>query len=342
MKTAVVGVSMADVEREDVEWLWDRRIPRGKITNIEGDPDEGKSALVLDLAARASTGRRMPFDPRPRRPAAGVVLMVAEDDLEDTVRPRLEAARADLALVRAVTPNDIAPIPKGIPAIRRALQSVDAQWLYIDTLPSFVSDRVRMRDGHSVRRLVLAPLAEVAKDMGIGVVVLRHLNKQRRISHAKYRGLDSIAFVAAARSALLAAPDPQNSDRKILAPIKHNLCAAPPALAYALVARGGTVRVKWLEETEYTADELLAQGLQNEKPSAGEYAIGFLRGVLADGPRAARMSRKKAREARIADRTLDRAKAALGVVSEMMTSDPDDVHWVWRMPGRPAVRKAAG
>jgi hypothetical protein len=35
---APVGI-MSDVESEDVRWLWDRRIPLGKLTLLEGDLD---------------------------------------------------------------------------------------------------------------------------------------------------------------------------------------------------------------------------------------------------------------------------------------------------------------
>jgi len=70
-------------------------------TLIEGDPDEGKSTVAFDLAARVSTGTPMPFDPRHREPA-GVVILFAEDALGDTIRPRLEAASAEAETWREV------------------------------------------------------------------------------------------------------------------------------------------------------------------------------------------------------------------------------------------------
>ncbi|MDQ5827339.1 MAG: DUF3854 domain-containing protein, partial [Chloroflexota bacterium] len=56
-----VGTLLADVEAETVEWLWERRIPLAKITVLDGDPDNGKSVLTTDLAARVTTGRAMPY-----------------------------------------------------------------------------------------------------------------------------------------------------------------------------------------------------------------------------------------------------------------------------------------
>src|SRR5438128_5920911 len=93
-------VRVADVEPESVEWLWAQRVPRGKVTLLDGDPDEGKSCIALDLAARVSSGAPMPFDPTPRT-AAGAAILTAEDGLADTIRPRLEAAGADLARIVA-------------------------------------------------------------------------------------------------------------------------------------------------------------------------------------------------------------------------------------------------
>ena len=43
------GVLLSEVEAETVEWLWPGRIPLGKITLIEGDPDNGKSAAAEAL-----------------------------------------------------------------------------------------------------------------------------------------------------------------------------------------------------------------------------------------------------------------------------------------------------
>ena len=55
-----VGTLLSEVVEESVEWLWEGRIPLGKLTVIDGDPGTGKSALTIDLAARVSTGRDMP------------------------------------------------------------------------------------------------------------------------------------------------------------------------------------------------------------------------------------------------------------------------------------------
>src|SRR5262249_31733160 len=91
-------VPLNDVAPAAVRWLWRGWVPLGKVTVLDGDAGLGKSTLLLDLAARVSTGAEMP-DGTPG-PRAGVVVVSAEDGLGDTIRPRLEAAGADLRRVR--------------------------------------------------------------------------------------------------------------------------------------------------------------------------------------------------------------------------------------------------
>src|SRR5664279_1970797 len=98
--TAVV-VCLADVRPRNVTWLWPGRIPFGKLTIIDGDPGLGKSTLSLEIAARLTTGRAMP-DGIALEPA-NVIMMTTEDDLDDTVRPRLDAAGADVNRFFSIT-----------------------------------------------------------------------------------------------------------------------------------------------------------------------------------------------------------------------------------------------
>jgi hypothetical protein len=79
-------------------WLWDQRIPLGKATLLVGDPDSGKSFLALDLAARVSRGLGVPPEPGLETPGQ-VLLLCADDDVEDTILPRLQAAEADLGRI---------------------------------------------------------------------------------------------------------------------------------------------------------------------------------------------------------------------------------------------------
>src|SRR5688572_18199982 len=77
-------VCLAECAERDIDWLWHRRIPLGKVTLLVGDPDTGKSFFALDLAARVSRGEGVPPEAGLRNPG-NVLLLSADDDLQDTI-----------------------------------------------------------------------------------------------------------------------------------------------------------------------------------------------------------------------------------------------------------------
>ncbi len=96
-------ICMADVAPVAVDWLWPGRIPAGRMTLLVGRPGEGKSFVTCDWAARISRGSPWPDGALCKM--GSVILMSAEDDPGDTIRPRLDAAGADCSriyLLRAV------------------------------------------------------------------------------------------------------------------------------------------------------------------------------------------------------------------------------------------------
>lgn len=92
---------LSEIEAKPVCWLWPGRIARGKLTIIAGNPGLGKSQITASLAAVVTTGGRWPVDRHPSK-ASDVIFLTAEDDVADTLRPRLEAAGADVRRVHFV------------------------------------------------------------------------------------------------------------------------------------------------------------------------------------------------------------------------------------------------
>ena len=92
---------LSDVEPERVSWLWQGYLPVGKLVRLDGDPSLGKSSLSDDIAAKITTAGTWPDGTHCDYPG-DVILMSAEDGLADTVRPRLDAAGADVTRVHAV------------------------------------------------------------------------------------------------------------------------------------------------------------------------------------------------------------------------------------------------
>ena len=87
----------ADFEMEAVDWLWPDIIACGDLTLLGGAPGMGKSQMAIYAAATVSRGGTWPDGSRAQR--GSVILCETEDRPETALRPRLEAAGADLARV---------------------------------------------------------------------------------------------------------------------------------------------------------------------------------------------------------------------------------------------------
>lgn len=71
-------IHMEDVVSKEVEWLWYPYIPYGKITIVEGDPGEGKTTLILKLAAALSRGLPLPCDDDREREPIHIIYRVCQ------------------------------------------------------------------------------------------------------------------------------------------------------------------------------------------------------------------------------------------------------------------------
>ena len=326
-----VVVHLADVEPERVTWLWPGRIPLGRLTILDGDPGLGKSVLTLDIAARVTRGDMMPDGARGLKSPRGVVLLGCEDGLADTVRPRLDAAKADvgrivaLQAVRDGEGRARLPTVGDATAIAEAARAVDAAVLIVDPLSAFLGRGV---DGHRDTdvRQALASLAELAERTGLAVFAVRHLTKAGG-SNPLYRGGGSIAIIAAARSGLLLARDPDDDDLRVLATTKCNLAPPQPSLALRLDATKEALRVEWLGTSKRSAGDLLVSD-RDERTTRDE-AVEFLREELNSEPKSVRSLQAAARAAGVSWRTLERVKAPLGVKSVKLGFG--DGGWVWQL-----------
>jgi hypothetical protein len=331
---SVRTVRVADVTPERVEWLWNGRIPRAMITLVDGDPGLGKSTMTLDLAARVSRGRAMPYDTHDLdRTAADVIIMTAEDHLAATIRPRLDAAGADTSRVYAITamprPTDPeAPptlAPDDVARLESAISERHSALVIIDPLMAFLPSEVDSHRDQDVRR-VLRPLAAVAERTRAAIVIVRHLRKVQ--GSALYRGGGSIGIAGAARSVLLVAPapteDPDAPDNgeRIVASTKSNLGRVPEALRWRLIDSPdhGAARIEWLGIARgVTADQLAApQPLpSNEDRHVRARTVEALRRVLTGGPLPVRkVERLVADMTGASPRTIERARAEAGVIAE--------------------------
>ena len=328
-----VGTWMSDIEPERVEWLWDRRIPPGKITILDGDPDRGKSMILYDLAARVTTGKSLP-DGQPLE-KAGALIVSMEDGAADTIVPRFTASGGDPTKAKIIGSEQPLVIPDDLDQLERAIRQTGARFVAIDPIMSFLADRVDTRSDQQVRR-ALQPLADIAQKTGAAIVLCRHLNKSGG-GETIYRGQGSIGFIGIVRSGLMVGKHPDQEDVFVLAGAKSNLSKKPDSLAYRItgaVTPCGipTARVEYLGRTEITANQMNAVPDDEGERDRRMEAKMFLRDLLRAGPVPTKQVKKEAAEADIAWRTIERAKADLKVDSY---KDGGSGKWNWILPEPP-------
>jgi hypothetical protein len=334
MGSELIGEPLSRVRSRQVEWLCEPYMARGKVAILDGDPGIGKSLLAIDLAARLSRGEGLPGGAKPDRPGV-TVFLTAEDDAADTVRPRAEAARADLDRVM-FAPGEGEPLPRlpeDLAAVEGLVRGYAADLLVIDPVMAFLSAKAAANLDQCVRR-ALTPLKELAARTGCAVLLIRHLVKLLS-ARAIHRGSGSIGIIGAARTGLLVARHPDDPELRVLAAPKSNLVKEAPSLGFRVKTDGdGRPVVEWAGPVGLSADDL---GRRPEKPERAlrpqDRASDWLRGELAGGPRKAGDLLAAAAAAGIPERTLRRAKADLGVKAQQV-HDPkaQQSEWYWYDP----------
>ncbi len=343
-ENGLVVARMADIEMRAVEWLWPDRVAIGKVTEFAGPGGIGKSTLLFDIAARVSRG-----DAWPDHPVAGVpqsvFILSAEDDPADTIKPRLQAAGADMDKIFFLSMIRIAgggerefDLQADIARLEERIRQVgDVGLVEIDPLTAYLG-KANVNSDAAVRK-VLKPLGDMAARTRVAVLGSNHFSKAEGRS-AMLRILGGVAFVNTPRLVTIVTPDAEDEDRRLFLPAKANLTGRKTGLAFRIrpiaLPDSKTIsatRVEWdSEPVMVTADEALAALKQNAGGvgSAKAAAIAFLRAALADGPKPAREVAAQAAEAGHSQMTVQRAREALQIKP---TKTGENGGWIWALPG---------
>jgi len=309
---------LADIEPQEVAWLWRERIPLGRLTVLAGRPGVGKSFVTVDFASRVSTGMAWP-DGSVNESAGGVLFFAAEDDPADTIRPRLDAAGADSKRVYYCRNVDLVEIES------RVDQVPDCRLVVIDPIGSYLGRHVDAYRENEVRA-VLEPLAEIASRRSIAVILVAHTRKAWA-SFADDSVLGSRAFVGLARAVWHVTKDPHDRTRRLFLPGKSNLSRETSGLAFWIAP--DPARVQWLGPVDWQADDLTAEEpTRGRKPETRNAAVDWLRTLLRDGAMSVQEIRKAAQEAGFSWRTVRRAAETLPIERRKKSFDGG---WEWRL-----------
>jgi hypothetical protein len=148
----------------------------------------------------------------------------------------------------------------------------------------------------------------------------------------------SSAIAAAARAIYLATYGEPSSKRQILACVKNNLAPRNVALQYRIKHETvdgeiATSRVAWNKTTlQMTADEALAKSRVNSsKPTQPPAVDELVKGLLADGKRAASEIFAKGEHSGFTPKQLGGAAKRLAVVRTNTGYGPSK-KWFWELP----------
>jgi putative DNA primase/helicase len=345
----VVLIRGSDVQPEAVQWLWDGWLANGKLHLIGGAPGTGKTTIAASLAAIITSGGRWPDGTRAK--TGSVVFWSGEDDVTDTLAPRLLAAGADMRKVHMVggVREGMARYPFDpalhMDALRAALATVpDVRLIVVDPIVSAITG-----DSHKnaeVRR-GLQPLVDLGMQLHAAVLGVTHFSKGTSGRDPVERITGSLAFAALARLVIVTAKqeaEGEREERRLLLRAKSNISADGGGFVYDL--QQGDLQsfpgvsassVLWGEAIHGTARDLLAEAEQRDDDHTRD-AVEFLRDLLACGAVAAKDIYREAENAGYSRDAMKRAKTRLGVQT---TKTGMNGGWVWRLPNAEASRNPA-
>ena len=336
---------VSDIEAKPIDWFWPQRFSCGSLTIITGMPGATKSTLAMDIASRISNGDLWP-DGSGRAPQGGVILFGAEDDPERVVRPRLEAAQADLEFLRLVDGAEegqqdwLGPITidRDLALVREQLDAFpECRAIVFDPLSQYVDCE---ENSNSQTRAVLMPLVQLAQERNVAIIAIMHLNKKAdNMMIQRIAGASSYGQIA--RHIIFMGNDPDDtntgSDRRramIVAKNSYgpNNCGQ---LFQVATAANGQPKIEWQQGTvEMDAERLNPKpaGVSKEYQDQRAEAVESLRELLGTGERPAAEVHERMEAIGHGRRQVDFAAKTLGVVKKQDRQDGRTRTWIWSLP----------
>lgn len=268
----------SEFKPELLEWLWEGRLPRRSSVAFAGDMGVGKSIMSLDIIARGSVGADWVDGQKNTYGKFSSVLLAAEDDVNTIIIPRLIAAGGDPNMVYF---PDVVKVGEGENEADREIRlSTDLQHIkdllktdktiklvVIDPLSNYVGDKNTFVE-QEIRQITM-PLARMAQEFDIVIILIFHHNKSRG-SSAMQKVIGAAGNIGACRLGWTFLKDPQDEDQKLMLQMKENLgkfdgimYSTEPVQVMVNTPEGGQVkqphaRIKYLGKNESSASIVIA------------------------------------------------------------------------------------
>lgn len=333
-KIELIVENLSTIKPKKIEWIWQDIIAVGKITLFAGEPGVGKSQLLLYIACILSNGGK--FHYATSNVKSGKVLLIAgEDQMDDTVIPRLLALGANIDNIEYV--KGIKKLDKNgleyyesislndhLPDIEAIIIKGKYLAVIIDPISMFLGNADENKNKEI--RSILARINAVCDRRKVAFILNSHFTKPSGsiTKNAIYRVMGSIGFAAAARIVYGIMKDPEDPDRRLFIPIKNNIAQDKEGFAFnvklvnfAFDDFDMTIgRIEWLnEKVTQTANEILNTIIESVPPKLQE-AQDFLLDILKDGSVSLSKIRKEATDKGISADRLYKAKAVLNIFED--------------------------
>jgi putative DNA primase/helicase len=330
----------SELKPKPINWLWNGWIAGGKFHLLGGVAGTGKTTISLALVSSITTGGRFPDGSK--APKGNVVVWTGEDDVCDTLTPRLMAMGADLDRVHFIqgmkTGNEERPFEPSsdMPFLKDAIEKIgDVKVLIIDPIVSVVKG-----DSHKNAevRKDLTPLVQMAEQIGFAIIGITHFSKGTSGREPIERITGSLAFGAVARVVLVASKtkNEDGDDIRIFLRAKSNIGIDEGGFEYSLESATTdngieTSRVIWGSLIEGSARELLGDAEEESTGGGIKGCMSLIADLLAYGEVSATQMEKDCKGADYSVATIRRAKKQLGIKSIKRGMGSKGI-WVWELP----------
>ncbi len=348
----VVLTCGSDLTPEPVYWLWQDWLALGKLHILAGAAGVGKTTLALAIGATVTIGGRWPDGSRCE--SGNVLIWSGEDDVADTLLPRLLAAGADRAhcffVSGARVDGEVLPFDpaRDLGQLLAAVEKIGGiKLLIVDPVVSAVTG-----DSHKnteVRR-ALQPLVDLAAACDCALLGITHFSKGGQGTDPTLRVIGSVAFGAVARVVLVAAKvkGADGKEARILARSKSNIGPDDGGFHYHLEqvevdAFPGieASRIAWGKAVEGSARELLTDPNDEADDEADSSdACELLRVELSvNALTHAETACKPLKDAGFSKKQIWAASKKLKVIRKKGGMKEG---WFWRLPGASDVAFTIG
>ena len=341
---------LSKIEIKPIDWLWSEKVPLGDITLLAGLPKQGKSMMTVYMASIISRGWTW-YDGSPCE--QGSVLLFAGEDCPEEYARRLKGNGADLTKIRILDGAELIDESGKSVEVGITLKSLDVieaaiiqteketglpvRMLVIDPISNFWG-RVREHNNAEVRS-ALHPLQQFFQKQKIAPILIQHLRKSGdSLAMLRITGSGGITGIARNVWAVYTHPEDiavkESEKRRCFVYVASNVPADPTGLLFKIAQPDG--RVEIVGTTTMTANDIEATqqaGQRGRPPDKLAEAKEWLRAILVDGGRPSTEVYRAAKAAGIKGRTLEMAKAELGIESDRVGSGKGS-HSTWKLPSK--------